>query len=244
MRVSWMRVSWMRFTGDLSLEKGRLKGLLETFTACRVARRVTRLATPLAVAGALFAAGCAAPGALRIPRLTDVDVPVWVVKGSGAFGGDFGGLFHGVSSAQGISNPDILRATADRRARVELRELVNAYAAMMAEQYYSEKGRADRSASIPDKKTLAKTLSVITRKATKTSVILERWQNPRNREQYSLATLEVSAFVAALERVPARDKGLKALDKGLKAFMRKNAVRLLREFKGGGGAQGKSRAGR
>lgn len=220
-----MRVSWMKVTGLLSLEKARLKGLLTTIVMSTVMTMVRRPARPSAVLLVLLAVGCADTGALRIPVLTDVDVPVWVVKGSGTFGSGVTGVFHGVSSAQGISNPDILRASADRRARGELRVIIKAYAVMMAGQYYSEKAGPGSGVAIPDEKRLAKTYSVITRSAIKTSTILERWQNPKNREQYSLATIEVADFIASLDRVSV-------LDKGLMAFMRKNAVRLLRDFKG------------
>ena len=46
-----------------------------------------------------------------------IQYPEWVMKGSGAFGGEEGRVFYGVGSVSGIKNHALARTTADNRAR-------------------------------------------------------------------------------------------------------------------------------
>lgn len=71
--------------------------------------------------GLVFITGCtSAPKITTTTPIQELGAPEWVLKGSGAFGGERGRVFYAVASASGIQNPSLLRMTADNRVRNEV----------------------------------------------------------------------------------------------------------------------------
>ena len=91
-------------------------------------KALSRLFFGLCLFGLLPA--CGGPQAGNVPaHLQGVQYPDWVLKGSGAFGGDAGNVFYGVSSVSGVRNHALARTTAENRARSEIGKIFEVYSA-------------------------------------------------------------------------------------------------------------------
>src|SRR5210317_2006372 len=80
-------------------------------------------------------------------NLKGVEYPEWVMKGSGAFGGEAGRVFYGVGSVSGIKNHALARTTADNRARAEIAKIFEVYSASLMKDYMASTTAGDMSAS-------------------------------------------------------------------------------------------------
>ena len=90
----------------------------------------------MAAAGlSLAACGGGEPKSHDPEHLQGVDYPEWVLKGSGAFGGESGRVFYGVGSVSGIKNHALARTTADNRARAEIAKIFETYSASLMKDY-------------------------------------------------------------------------------------------------------------
>ncbi len=93
--------------------------------------------------GLVFIAGCAST-----PKTTKImGAPAWVLKGSGAFGGERGKVFYGVASAYGINNFSLLRTAADNRARSEVAKVFQVYTASLMKDYMASTMAGDPKVS-------------------------------------------------------------------------------------------------
>lgn len=90
--------------------------------------RMMGVAVAVGIACSLALAGCAgAP-----------EKPDWIVKGSGAFPGDQGGVLYGVGIAAKSPNIVMQRTKSDSRARQELGRIINTYVASFMKDFMEE----------------------------------------------------------------------------------------------------------
>lgn len=91
-------------------------------------RKLMLVALMVGVAASFGLAGCAgAP-----------EKPDWIIKGSGAFPGDQGGVLYGVGIAAKSPNIVMQRTKADSRGRQELGRIINTYVASFMKDFMEE----------------------------------------------------------------------------------------------------------
>ena len=180
------------------------------------------------LAGLTLITGCASTQKTAGPVITpstpiqDLNAPDWVVKGSGAFGGEQGRVFYGVASAYGIKNPSLLRTSADNRARSEVAKVFQVYLASLCKDYMASTmaGDVDVVSEEQHIECAGKTIVSMTLSGVE---IVDHWQNPSTSELFSLARLDLNAFKDNLDRV-------RELDTKVKEHIKKNADKLHEEL--------------
>lgn len=160
-------------------------------------RSVLVLLFPLAACGGGGAVNSTATGQLTSHGPV-VEYPEWVNKGSGAFGGSKR-VFYGVGSASGIRNHSLARSTADNRARAELSKLFETYSASLMKDYQASTTAGDFSATSEEQSVeqAIKTFSSTTLNGVE---IVDHWIHPTDGTIYSLARLDMAAFLEQVER--------------------------------------------
>ena len=151
----------------------------------------------------IFIVGCASStrNAAAVPMgaaATNVVVadaggePGWVKRGSAAVKGDGGRLFYGVGAAGGISNPSLLRSTADNRARAELAKVFQTFSASLMHDYANSDGAQNVEQAV-------KTLSSMSLEGV---TITDRYV-ARDGTLYSLASLDLATMGPAIAKAKA-----------------------------------------
>jgi len=173
------------------------------------------------VALGLFLSGCSGVDKLTKEPL-EQDKPAWIMKGSGAFGGEMGKVFYGVGSASNINNVSLLRTAADNRARNEIAKEFQFYTASLCKDYQASITGGDIKASSEEQlvECVGKTITAQTLSGIK---IVDRWEDPKTGAFYSLARLDLDAFKDSLEKA-------KELDTKVKDYIRQNAERLHQQL--------------
>jgi len=165
-----------------------------------------------------LASGCAGtqPVTAKTP-IQDLKAPEWVVKGSGAFGGERGKVFYGIGSATNMQS-SLLRATSDNRARNEVAKVFQVYTSSLMKDYMASTsaGQAKVTSEEQHVEQAVKTVSAMTLSGVE---IVDHWQNSATGELFSLARLDLAAFKDNLEKA-------KELDAKAKEYIRQNAERL------------------
>ena len=147
-------------------------------------------------------------------NLKGIDYPEWVLKGSGAFGGEAGRVFYGVGSVSGIKNHALARTTADNRARAEIAKIFEVYSASLMKDYMASTTAGDMSASSEEQhvQQAIKTFSATTLSGVQ---IVDHWFHPDG-TVYALAQLDLENFTNNLDK-------MKELNKEVRDYVRKNA---------------------
>jgi hypothetical protein len=169
--------------------------------------------------GLVFIAGCA--GTKKITATTPIQelkAPGWVLKGSGAFGGERGKVFYGVASATGIKNYSLLRAAADNRARNDVAKIFQFYTASLMKDYMASTMAGDVKVTA-EEQLVEQAIKTVTSMTLPGVEIVDHWQHPATGELYALARLDLGAFKDNFEKV-------KELDAKVRDYIRKNADRL------------------
>ncbi len=168
------------------------------------------------VAMALVACGGGAPKS-EPSNLKGIDYPEWVLKGSGAFGGEAGRVFYGVGSVSGIKNHALARTTSDNRARAEIAKIFEVYSASLMKDYMASTTAGDMSASSEEQhvEQAIKTFSAQTLSGVQ---IVDHWFHPDG-TVYALAQLDLEGFTNALDR-------MKELSTEVRDYVRKNAEKV------------------
>lgn len=149
--------------------------------------------------------------------------PGWVTKGSGAFDSPKGKVFFGVGSASGIKNRPLLISTADNRARAEIAKIMETYVAVLAKDYMaSTSGGADVSQST-EEQYVEQTLKSFVQITLNGSEIIDRWKDPSDDTQYSLAKLDLTAFKDTLDKA-------KELNSKVRDYVKENANKSFEEL--------------
>lgn len=127
-----------------------------------------------------------------------VEYPEWVMKGSGAFGGEKRVLY-GVGAVSGVRNLALARRTADNRARSELSQVFDTYSASLMKDYMSSTTAGDMSAS--DEQQLVES-AIKTYSANHLSgvEIVDHWIDQTSGTIYALARMDVESFEGMLDK--------------------------------------------
>ena len=147
-----------------------------------------------------------------------VDYPEWVMKGSGAFGGESGRVFYGVGSVSGIKNHALARTTADNRARAEIAKIFETYSASLMKDYMAATTAGDGTASSEEQhvEQAIKTFSATTLSGVQ---IVDHWFHPVDGSVYALARLDLESFTDNLGK-------MQELNSQVRDYVRKNAERV------------------
>lgn len=175
------------------------------------------------VAVGLFLTGCSGVKTMtKDTPIQDKNAPAWVVKGSGAFGGEKGKVFYGVGAATNIKNTSLLRTSADNRARNEVAKVFQIYTASLMKDYAASTsaGEANVSSEEQNVEQAVKTVTAMTLNGVE---IVDHWQDSQTGELYSLGRLDLDAFKDSMEKA-------KELDAKVKNYIRQNAERLHQQL--------------
>ena len=171
----------------------------------------------IALAGIfLAAASCGGKEAAPAPK-TAKEYPEWVIKGSGAFGGEKQ-IFYGVGAASGIRNVALARTTSDNRARAEIAKIFETYTASLMKDYMASTTAGDMSAVSEEQhvEQAIKTFSATTLSGVQ---IVNHWVDPDDGTWYAMARLDLEQFKDSLDK-------MKELSDQVKNYVRKNAERV------------------
>ncbi|MEE9523342.1 MAG: LPP20 family lipoprotein [Thermodesulfovibrionales bacterium] len=144
--------------------------------------------------------------------------PEWVIKGSGAFGGERGKVFYGVSSAYGIKNFSLLRSAADNRARNEVAKIFQFYSASLMKDYMASTMAGDPNVS-SEEQHVEQAVKTVTSMTLSGVEIVDHWQHPETGELFALARLDLEAFKNNMDKA-------KELNRQVRDYIRQNADRL------------------
>ena len=151
-----------------------------------------------------------------------IQYPDWVLKGSGAFGGEQGKVFYGVGSVTGIKNHALARTTADNRARAEIAKTFEVYSASLMKDYMASTTAGDMSASSEEQhvENVIKTFSAQTLSGVQ---IVDHWFHPVDGTVYALGRLDLQAFTDQLDK-------MNELNGKVRDYVRKNAERAFMDL--------------
>lgn len=163
--------------------------------------------------------GCAAESNLvKNTPVQSLGGPEWIMKGSGAFGGDKGKAFYGVASASNIQNLSLLRTTADNRARNEVAKVFQIYTASLMKDYAASTSVGD-SKAVSDEQHIEQAIKTVTALTLSGVEIVDHWQSSETGEFFALARLDLNSFKDSLEK--SKELGAK-----VKEYVKNNAERL------------------
>lgn len=144
-----------------------------------------------------------------------IEYPEWVLKGSGAYGGDAGRVFYGVGSVTGIKNHALARTTADNRARADLAKVFETYSASLMKDYMASTMAGDATSEEQHVENVIKTFSAQTLSGVQ---VVDHWFHPGDGTVFSLARLDLDSFTDNLEK-------MNELNGKVKEYVKKNAER-------------------
>ncbi len=171
------------------------------------------------VAGAFAVAAVACGSDKKVEAANSgVNYPEWVMKGSGAFGGEAGRVFYGVGQVSGIKNAALARTTADNRARAEIAKIFEVYSASLMKDYMAATTAGDQSATSEEQhvEQAIKTFSAATLNGVQ---IVDHWIHPQDGSVYALAQLDLEGFTKNLDK-------MKELNDKVRDYVRKNAEKV------------------
>ena len=118
-----------------------------------------------------------------------VEYPEWVMKGSGAFGGEKK-VFYGVGSASGIRNHSLARS---------ISKVFETYSAYLMKDYSASITAGDFSASSEEQMVTqaVKTFSANTLNGVE---VVDHWIHPTDGTIYSLARLDIAGFTDQISK--------------------------------------------
>lgn len=154
--------------------------------------------------------------------IQEAGAPEWVVKGSGAFGGERGRAFYEVGSASGIQDPSLLREVADNRARAAIAMRFDSRMAILLKDYFASTRAGDVKVTA-EEQLVERVVKTVTARTLSGVEIVDHWQHPGTGQLFALARMDLQAFQDSLEKV-------KELDAKVKEYIRQNAERLHQEL--------------
>ena len=132
-------------------------------------------------------------------QLKGVEVPDWVQKGSGAFGGEEGKVFYGVASVSGIRNHSLARTTAVNRARAEIAKIFEVYSASLMKDYSVSTTTGDMS-SVSEEQNVMQAVKTFSAQTLSGVQIVNHWYHPDG-TIYALARLDLDTFGSSLDKM-------------------------------------------
>ncbi len=175
------------------------------------------------IIGLVLITGCAsAPKVTATTPIQELNAPEWVLKGSGAFGGEKGKVFYGVASAYGIKNFSLLRSTADNRARNEVAKVFQFYTASLMKDYAASTMAGDPNVT-SEEQHVEQAIKTVTTMTLSGVEVVDHWQHPASGELFALARLDLEAFKDNFDKV-------QDLDQKVKDYIKDNANRMHEEL--------------
>jgi len=165
---------------------------------------------------------CGGDETKKTGAIQDIGAPEWVIKGSGAFGGEQGKVFYGVGSASNMRNFSLLRTTADNRARNEVAKVFQVYTASLMKDYMASTTAGDPNVT-SEEQHVEQAVKTVTSATLSGVEIVDHWQNPATMELFSLARLDLQAFQDNLQKA-------KELNARVRDYIRQNADRVHDEL--------------
>lgn len=162
--------------------------------------------------------GCGGDEKKGSGAIQDIGAPEWVLKGSGAFGGEQGKVFYGVGSAANMRNFSLLRTTADNRARNEVAKVFQVYTASLMKDYMASTTAGDPNVT-SEEQHVEQAVKTVTSATLSGAEIVDHWQNPATMELFSLCRLDLQAFQDNLQKA-------KELNARVRDYIRQNAERV------------------
>lgn len=182
---------------------------------------MNRLAFVMALAAAPLAACGGTTQGPTTPGGPAVEYPDWVMRGSGAFGGEKN-VFYAVGAKSGVKNPALLRAAADNQARAEMQKTFEVYTASLMKDYASSIATGDLNNASEEQmvEQAVKTFAAGTLNGVQ---IVQHWIHPVDGTMYSLARLDLDGFMDQLGKA-------KELSERVKERVRRSAERSFAEL--------------
>lgn len=171
---------------------------------------------------AVFLASCAsAPPPPPKSYCTDGrELPAWTIQGGMAFPADMGKVFYGVGMASNISNPALLRETADNRAIGEMAKQFEVYSSSLMNDYMASTSAGDKASEEQHVETVKKT---VVKQTLNGVIIVDRCQDRGTSVFYSLSRLDIDKFKDAItKKAELSDK--------MKEYVRNNANALAEKL--------------
>lgn len=168
--------------------------------------------------GCASTGGSGGPQTAKFTPIQKLGAPDWVLKGSGAFGGDKGKAFYGAGSASNSSNVSLMRSSADNRARNEIAKTMQIYTASLMKDYQATTS-ADANLGVADEQHIEQAIKTVTTMTLSGAEIVDHWQNPETGEFYSLARLDLNSVKDTFDKA-------KELNAKVKEYVRQNADKL------------------
>lgn len=165
-----------------------------------------RLLTVVAVA--LLFAGCATS-----------TPPRWVVKGGSAFKDSGAKVFYGVGAITGVQNRPLATTAADNRARAEVGKLFEVYVASLMKDYSASTtggGAVTAKSAASEEQAINQAVKTFSAATLSGVTIVDRWSDPKDSTQYSLARLDLDKFRNSVETI-------KELNSAMREYIKKNA---------------------
>ncbi len=185
-------------------------------------KRLATISCILLIGMALIT-GCASTEKVtKTTPIQELDAPEWVMKGSGAFGGEKGKVFYGVASAYAIRNFSLLRAAADNRARNEVAKVFQFYTASLMKDYAASTVANDPTVT-SEEQHVEQAIKTVTSMTLSGVEIVDHWQHPATGEFFALARLDLDKFKDNFDKV-------QTLDKKVKEYIKENSDRMHEEL--------------
>jgi len=177
----------------------------------------------LLLTGMVLITGCASSKKVTdMTPIQELKAPEWVMKGSGAFGGEKGKVFYGVASASRMQNISLMRTAADNRARNEVAKVFQFYTASLMKDYAASTVAGDPNTT-SEEQHVEQAIKTVTTMTLSGVEVVDHWQNPATQEFFALARLDLASFKDNFDR-------MQTLDKKVKDYIRENADRMHEEL--------------
>ena len=170
-------------------------------------------------AAMLVFAACGSKSGEAPKSFEGVDYPEWVLKGSGAFGGEEGRVFYGVGSVSGIKNHALARTTSDNRARAEIAKIFETYSASLMKDYMASTTASAGDGAVSEEQHVEQAIKTFSATTLSGVQIVDHWFHPNDGSVYALARLDLQSFTNNLDK-------MKELNGRVKDYVRKNADRV------------------
>jgi hypothetical protein len=185
-------------------------------------KRLVKLSFILVI-GLVLITGCASTQKVTTTTpIQELESPDWVMKGSGAFGGDRGKVFYGVASASRMQNSSLMRSAADNRARNEVAKVFQFYTASLMKDYMASTVAGDPNVT-SEEQHVEQAIKTVTSMTLSGVEIVDHWQHPASGELFALARLDLEAFKDQFDKV-------QNLDKKVTDYIKENADKLHEEL--------------
>lgn len=148
--------------------------------------------------------------------------PKWINQGAGFFKGDKGKAFYGVGAASNMSSPSLRRNVADAQARADLARVFKTKIQNLVKVYSQSIGGGIENRESPEQ-FAQETTKAFTSMELSGAQIVNRYYDQKERTEYSLAMLDVTAFKGQVEQ-------MRELSREMQELIKENADKAFEEL--------------